>query len=230
MKKAINETVWDTTIVLLGCAVILTAALGAVARRTTTVHVAAPHILVDAGHGGEDGGAVASDGTLEKDLNLAVACSLRDLLRVMGYRVSMTRQTDTMVNTEGTTQRERKVSDMKNRLSMTREADVTVSIHQNKFPQTQYYGAQVFYGAGHPDSAVFAERVRASLVELTQPDNTRPLKKADKNVYLLFHATTPTVLVECGFLSNAAELSKLKDSEYQRKLAFAVAKGVMKET
>ncbi len=224
-----NKRWWDVAIWLTGCALVVTVAFGTVERRVHTVPTAAPHILVDAGHGGEDGGAVAADGTLEKDINLRVACCLRDLLRVMGYRVSMTRETDTMVNTEGTTQRERKVSDMKHRLAMTRDADLTVSIHQNKFPQTQYFGAQVFYGTGHADSAVLAENIRAALVALTQPDNTRPLKKADNNVYLLTHATTPTVLVECGFLSNETERKKLKDPRYQRELAFAVMAGLMKE-
>ena len=224
-----KETLWNVSVVLTGCAVLLTAALGAVARRTDA-RVAAPHILVDAGHGGEDGGAVAPDGTVEKTINLAVACCLRDLLGVMGSRVSMTRQTDVMVNTEGGTLRERKVSDMKRRLAMSAEADLTVSIHQNKFSIAKYFGAQVFYGTGHPDSKVLAEHIRTSLVSLLQPDNTRPLKAGESSVYLLSHATTPTVLVECGFLSNAAELQKLKDSVYQRQLAFAVLSGIVKGT
>ncbi len=222
----IREAVLDTAIVLTGCAVLLTAAFGRVARRADTALVAAPHILVDAGHGGEDGGAVAPDGTVEKNINLGVACCLRDLLCVMGYRVSMTRETDTMVHTEGSTQRERKVSDMKHRLAMSEAADMTVSIHQNKFSVEKYSGAQVFYGTGHPDSKVLAENIRAAVVALLQPENTRPLKAGDKSVYLLSRATTPTVLVECGFLSNYAELQKLKDPVYQRQLAFAILKGL----
>lgn len=226
MRVTVKEAVWDTAIILTGCAVVLTMAFGRVARCADTALVEAPHILIDAGHGGEDGGAVAPDGTVEKDINLGVACCLRDLLRVMGYRVSMTRETDTMVHTEGTTQRERKVSDLKHRLAMTETADLTVSIHQNKFSVEKYSGVQVFYGTGHPDSKVRAENIRAAMVDLLQPDNTRPLKAGESSVYLLSRATTPTVLVECGFLSNRAELQKLKDPVYQRQLAFAIVKGL----
>lgn len=222
-----GKAVGNTVLWLTACAVFLTAAVGTVTRRANAM-VTAPHILVDAGHGGEDGGAVAPDGTVEKDINLEVARCLRDLLCVLGYRVSMTRQTDTMVNTEGNTLRERKVSDMKQRLAMSGEADLTVSIHQNKFSLAQYFGAQVFYGTKHPDSKVAAEHIRAALISHLQPDNTRPLKAGDQNVYLLSRATTPTVLVECGFLSNEAELQKLKDPVYRRQLAFAVVDGVMR--
>ena len=225
----VKEAVWDTAIVLTGCAVLLTTAFGRVARRADAVLICAPHIVIDAGHGGEDGGAVAPDGTVEKEINLQVACCLCDLLQVFGYRVSMTRQTDTMVHTEGATLRERKVSDMKHRLAMIETADLTVSIHQNKFAVEKYSGAQVFYGTGHPDSRVVAESIRTAVVALLQPDNTRPLKAGESSVYLLSHATTPMVLVECGFLSNKAELGKLKDPVYQRQLAFAVMCGVGKE-
>lgn len=226
MRVTLKEAVLDTAIVLTGCAVVLTAAWGRVARCADTIPTKAPHILIDAGHGGEDGGAVASDGTVEKDINLAVACCLRDLLRVMGYRVSMTRETDTMVHTEGVTQRERKVSDLKHRLAMTETADLTVSIHQNKFSVEKYSGIQVFYGTGHPDSKARADRIREAMVSLLQPDNTRPLKAGDSNVYLLSRATTPIVLVECGFLSNDAERQQLKDSTYQRQLALGILKGL----
>ena len=132
-----------------------------------------------------------------------------------------------MVNAEGDTLRARKVSDMRNRLSMIEAADMTVSIHQNKFPQTQYSGTQVFYGTASPESQPLAAAIRESVLTLLQPNNTRELKKGDSSVYLLKNATKPIVLVECGFLSNVAEREQLKTREYRQRLAFAIAGGVM---
>ncbi len=225
-----RATVTDAAIVMVSCAILLTAALGVTQRRGVTAQQRSSpvHILVDPGHGGDDGGAVAADGTPEKDINLSVSLSLSDLLRVMGFSVSMTRETDAMIHTTGTTLRERKVSDMKNRLAMSEAADMTVSIHQNKFSQAKYYGTQVFYSGNHQSSRVLAQAVRESVVSLLQPENTRELKKGDSSVYLLSHATKPMILVECGFLSNPTELEKLKDSTYQGQLAFAVMGGVLK--
>ncbi|MBQ9861523.1 MAG: N-acetylmuramoyl-L-alanine amidase [Clostridia bacterium] len=218
----------DMAIVIACAAVAMVTALGVTERRGVLTCVSiSPHVLVDAGHGGADGGAEGADGTLEKDINLAIARPLGDLLRVMGYAVSYTRTEDTMVNAAGDTLRERKVSDMKNRLAMIEQADMTISIHQNKFPQTRYNGTQVFYGTGSEDSPVLAAAIRESVIALLQPTNTRELKKGDGSVYLLKHATRPLVLVECGFLSNEPEREKLKTREYQLQMAFAIAAGAL---
>ena len=228
VKREFRSTVTDIAIVLVCGALILTVAWGVTDRRAVqTTQTDAPHILIDPGHGGADGGAEASDGTLEKELNLAVSLPLRDLLTVMGYAVQMTRATDVMLNTEGDTLRERKVSDIHNRLAMVEAADLTVSIHQNKFTQPQYFGTQIFYSANTEESYVLADSVRDQVIALLQPDNTRTLKRGTSDIYLLHHATRPMILVECGFLSNQAELAKLKDAVYQRQMAFAVAAGVM---
>jgi len=224
----VKATVMDIAIVIAGMALIVTVAFGVTERRGVSARVnTSPHLLIDAGHGGADGGAEGADGTLEKDINLAIARPLGDLLRVMGYTVSYTRIEDTMVNAEGDTLRERKISDIKNRLSLIEQADMTVSIHQNKFPQTQYSGTQVFYGTGSADSRVLAAAIRAAVIGLLQPANARELKKGDGSVYLLKHATQPLVLVECGFLSNETEREKLKTREYQLQMAFAIAAGVL---
>lgn len=223
-----KATATDIAIVIVGAALAVTVALGVTGRRSTAACVdASPHILIDAGHGGADGGAEGADGTLEKHINLAIARPLGELLRVMGYTVSYTRTEDTMVDAAGDTLRERKVSDMKNRLSLIQQADMTISIHQNKFPQTKYSGAQVFYGTGSADSRALAESIRSSVIALLQPSNTRELKQGDGSVYLLKQATQPLVLVECGFLSNETEREKLKTREYQLQMAFAVAAGVL---
>jgi len=219
----------NAVLALLCGAVVLTVGFGVVDRRcTATPPAQRVSVLIDPGHGGADGGAVAPDGTLEKTLNLSVSLTLRDLLRVMGFSVTMTRDTDTMVNAEGDTQRERKVRDMNNRLAMSQQADFTVSIHQNTFSQSQYHGTQVFYSANRAESRVLAEAVQESVVTALQPENNRVCKAGSSSVFLLDRAQTPLILVECGFLSNETELAKLKDPLYQRQLALAVAGGVLK--
>lgn len=185
-------------------------------------------ILIDPGHGGADGGAVAADGTTEKDLNLKIASSLADMLKVCGYSVQMTRDADISVHSpEVGSLREQKISDMKNRLKLYEQSRLAVSIHQNKFTQSQYSGTQVFYSGNHPASQTLAEAIRASVVETLQPENTRELKKATKDIYLLNKTTVPAVIVECGFISNTNELNQLKTEEYQKQMACAIACGVL---
>lgn len=227
MSKKNSSALTDIALVLVSGGLLLTVLLGVIGRRGTfTQNGTQPHLVIDAGHGGEDGGASAADGTLEKEINLAIALPLGDMLHVMGFEVLQTRTEDTMICSTGSTLRERKVSDIKNRLSLIEQADVAVSIHQNKFSQTQYHGAQMFYAPGNNDSKVLGEAVRSAVLSLLQPDNTRELKKGEDTVYLLKHATKPLVLVECGFLSNEQECAKLKTRDYQRQMAFAVAGGI----
>lgn len=183
-------------------------------------------VLIDPGHGGFDGGAVASDGTTEKHLNLAVSLCLHDLMRVCGVDVGMTRRTDVGLNDDTASSiREKKSSDMRRRLRMYDAASLVISIHQNHFSQPQYSGVQVFYSPNHPDSGVLAETIRRSIVARVQPQNTRECKKATDGIYLLYHTATPAVLVECGFLSNPEERHQLKNAAYQQQLAFALMAG-----
>ncbi len=227
MKREFRSTATDVALVCVCGALLFVLCAGVIGRRTGAAVADTDVILIDAGHGGADGGASAADGTVEKDLNLQVAYPLHDLLTVMGYRTAMTRTTDEMIYTEGTTLRERKVSDMNNRLAMVEQARLTVSIHQNKFSQTQYDGTQVFYAPSNEESLLLAENVREQVVTLLQPNNTRELKKATSDIYLLHRATRPMILVECGFLSNTAELEKLKTETYRQQLALAIAAGVI---
>lgn len=183
-------------------------------------------VLIDPGHGGFDGGAVAEDGTTEKHLNLAISLCLHDLLYVCGVPVEMTRTTDMGLEEDASASiRDKKVSDMRKRLTLYNEASMVISIHQNHFSVPKYSGTQVFYSANHPDGAVLAENIRQSVVDWVQPQNKRELKKATDGIYLLYHTTTPTVLVECGFLSNPEEREKLKAPAYQQQLAFAIMAG-----
>ncbi len=187
------------------------------------------HIIIDAGHGGEDGGAVAGD-VLEKDLNLSIALRLSRLFRDGGFDVTDIRSEDISVYTDDAdTLSQKKTSDLHNRLAIfnSDERNIVISIHQNMFDDPRYSGTQVFYAASHDDSALLAECIRAKVVERLQPDNTRACKKADSNIYILYNATVPAVLVECGFLSNPDELNRLTDESYQQQLALSIYEGFL---
>ncbi|MBQ4179693.1 MAG: N-acetylmuramoyl-L-alanine amidase [Ruminococcus sp.] len=187
-----------------------------------------PPVLIDPGHGGEDGGAVSGD-VLEKHINLAVSHDVADLLRLCGYTVSMTRDTDDALTNEGEDVRKRKYNDMKMRLDLYNATpdNVVVSIHQNKFDAAASHGAQVFYSPNHPNSAVLAEALRKSVTGMLQPDNTRTCKTAGKEIFLLKNARVPAVIVECGFISNRQERELLVTDDYQKQLALAIAAGLM---
>lgn len=187
-----------------------------------------PVIVIDAGHGGEDGGAVANN-VVEKNINLSISNKLRDIFISSGFNVKMTRSSDIMINDSGDTLRERKVSDMKNRLKLFNESEnnIVISIHQNKFTQEEYKGSQVFYSTNNKESEKLALSIKTSIKTLIQPDNEREIKPADRNIYLLYNSKTPSVIVECGFISNIEEAQLLKDSAYQNKIAFAIYSGFL---
>ncbi len=186
-------------------------------------------VVVDAGHGGEDGGASDALGRPEKNINLAVAKDLQDLLTASGFRVVMTRTADTSLSDPLSTIRERKVSDIHNRMKVieAQESCIFVSIHQNRFEQSQYSGTQVFYSDNDKGSKELAESIQSRVVSLLQKDNTRAVKPATSSIYLLWHAKVPAVLVECGFLSNPEEDVKLNSADYQRRMAFAIYCGLL---
>ena len=193
-----------------------------------------PVILLDAGHGGEDGGAVGLDGVVEKDLNLSIALKLDTFLRAMGYQTILTRTTDTdLHDAAASTVRDRKTTDIHNRFAMQealRDKDLFVSIHMNKFPGGGAHGTQVFYSKNTPSSAVLAQSIQRSVIRLVQPENTRQIKPSGDSIYLLYYAKRPAVLVECGFISNAEEAARLQQDEYQNLMAFAIACGVLEYT
>ena len=191
----------------------------------TAVLPAEAPLLIDPGHGGEDGGAQAADGTLEKNINLAIGLDLRDMLRVCGVPAAMTRQEDISIGDPSDTTRSRKNRDMHRRLELYQTASAVISIHQNHFAQSQYHGAQMFYSGNHPDSRRLAEQLRSSVVSGLQPENKRELKQATDGIFLLYHAQCPAVLVECGFLSNPAEREQLKEPAYQQKMAWCIMIG-----
>lgn len=189
-----------------------------------------PVIIIDAGHGGFDGGAVANDGTVEKDINLNIALGVSALLKQSGFKVIMTRESDISTDdVETDTISVRKKSDLKNRLELMEDYPdaVFVSIHLNKFTTSAANGSQVFYSAKRPESKILGEYIQKSIVKLLQPENKRVNKQATSSTYILYNATLPAVLVECGFLSNKAELERLKNEEYQRKISFCIFCGIL---
>lgn len=185
-----------------------------------------PVVVIDAGHGGEDGGATAGD-VLEKDINLSIANATSDLFRIFGYDVVQTRIDDNDLSDAEETTRARKVADMKKRLEIFNSDtnNIVISIHQNKFTDSKYYGTQLFYSPNVSASKNLADNIRNSVVNLIQPENSRECKKADNSIYLLKNAKVPAVIVECGFISNPEECKKLIDNEYQKQLSYSIFMG-----
>ena len=184
-------------------------------------------VVIDPGHGGEDGGAVSCTGVRESLLNLAVGRRLEDLTLFLGMRTRMTRRSDVSVcDADAETVSEKKVSDLKNRVRMVNgtEDPILISIHQNMFQDAKYAGAQVFY-AGTEGSQTLAELLQRNLRESLDPENRREIKKS-LTVYLLNKVQCPAVLVECGFLSNPKEEALLRTEDYQKKLVCALAAGL----
>lgn len=194
-------------------------------------------IVIDAGHGGEDGGTSSAAGVLEKDLNLSVAFALRDLLEAAGVPVVMTRTEDKLLYDRGVDFHGRKkVLDLAARRLIAEKVaaeaqqsggvSLFISIHMNAFPQPQYSGMQVWYGTGHPLSAEVAGSIQAASLAV-MPENHRKIKAAGSNIYLLDRIKSPAVLVECGFLSNPAEAERLSREEYRYAVAAVIFAGVV---
>lgn len=188
-------------------------------------------VVIDPGHGGEDGGAIAYDNTLEKDINLQISLKLKNLLNLYGVDVIMTRTEDCSIYNENCKNlRQKKISDIHNRFKIMEDNSdaLFVSIHQNKFESESQNGAQIFYSKNTASSKKLAEKIQRSIAENLQPENKRVVKPTGTEIYLLYHAKSTAVLVECGFISNKTELEKLKTEEYQTSLAMSIADGILK--
>lgn len=180
-------------------------------------------IVIDPGHGGEDGGAISCTGLRESTYNLEIALRLRDLLQLLGFDTAMTRETDISVYTKGQTLSQKKISDLKQRVNQVNETPnaILLSIHQNNFSDSRYSGPQVFY-SNTEGSQVLAKELQAALTASLTPGSRR-MAKQSSGVYLMEHILCPGVLIECGFLSNPAEEAKLRDGDYQKKLCCVIA-------
>lgn len=179
-------------------------------------------VVIDAGHGGEDGGATSCTGILESKLNLEIALRLNDLFHFLGYDTVMVRTTDTALHTQGDTIAARKSSDLKARVAIANSTEncIWISIHQNYFYDDRYSGAQVFY-AVTKDSDVLGKLLQSNLVRTINPGSKRQAKKIS-GVYLFDHMQSTGILVECGFLSNRVEEEKLKSADYQKQLCCVI--------
>ncbi len=189
-----------------------------------------PVIIIDAGHGGEDGGAVVQENVVEKDINLSISLKINDILSLLGFNTYMVRETDKLIyDIDSSTLRQKKNSDLRNRLSLMNKFEncLYISIHQNKFEDSRIWGAQTFYSPNDEQSPILAEFIQSSIISLTQPNNKRVIKKTGTNVFVIYNATKPAIMVECGFMSNNDELLKLKDNKYQNQMSFSIVNGII---
>ena len=188
-------------------------------------------IILDAGHGGEDGGASSADGLLEKDLNLALALTMRDILLANGINVVLTRETDTLLYDRNVDYNGRKkMLDMAARLKIAQDSpdSVFVSLHMNTYPHPSCQGVQVWYSENNDTSLELAKTIHETTQELLQHENDRPIKQSGSSIYLLHHLECPAVLVECGFLSSPEEAALLGNESYRQQLALTLCMGILR--
>ncbi len=189
-----------------------------------------PTVIIDAGHGGEDGGAVGKNGVYEKELNLKIALELKAMLEALGVPTRLTRTDDTLLyDRNADYQGHKKALDMAARLAIAKEYEnaIFVSIHMNSFPQSQYNGLQVYYSENNESSLVLARLLQSLAVKNIQPSNTRKVKPSSGNIYLLEKIQHPAVLIECGFLSNDEECRLLCSDEYRSRLSMTLCSAIM---
>ena len=197
-------------------------------QETTATPASGKTIILDAGHGGEDGGAVSKNGITEADLNLQITLKVQELLEQSGTTVLLTRSNEKAIyDLDAKTLRQKKVSDIKNRVKIGNEssADIFISIHLNKIPQQQYYGWQCFYKNKNEQSEKLANCLQNSLNDAIQKDNKRLAMKIN-DIYIVKNVEIPLSIVECGFLSNPQEEQELQQENYQRKLAWGIYTGI----
>lgn len=185
-------------------------------------------VIIDAGHGGPDGGAVGISGSVEKDINLSVALRMSDIFNLCGIDYIMTRDNDILLDREGISG-SMKGRDIKSRVSIANENPdaLFVSVHTNSYPIEKYSGFQTFYSKNHPESRLLAESIQSAVQSYLQPDNDREIKPGSSAIYLLHNSYSPTVLAECGFISNTREEELLRRTEYQTSVAVTICAGIM---
>ena len=196
---------------------------------TVSLPASGKTIVIDAGHGVPDEGAQSSNGTTEAETNLKIALKLQNLLEQSGCTVILTRSDENAIyDIDSKTLKQKKISDIKNRVKIGNEssADIFISIHLNKIPQSQYDGWQTFYKEGSEDGARLAKTIQENLNKTIQKENNRIAKTIDK-VYIIKYVEIPTTIVECGFLSNPDEEKLLLEDEYQNKLAWGIYNGII---
>ena len=188
-------------------------------------------MVLDAGHGGEDGGAIGKNKVLEKDLNLYITLKIGERLKKQGINVIYTRTEDVLLYDKNSNyQNQKKSMDLANRVKIAQETDdcIFVSIHMNSFPESKYNGLQIYYSKNNPSSRVLAEDIQLAIKNELQPNNKRKISEASSKIFILDRLTCPAVLIECGFLSNAEECRLLCTEIYQNQLSEIIAEKIQK--
>lgn len=198
-------------------------------QKSMVTSVTSNVIVIDPGHGGEDGGAVGVTGIKEKDLNLKIALKLKEKLLNSGINVVMTRETDIML-CDKNQQKKRKRTDFDNRIKIAQNYNnaIFISIHMNYFEDNSQSGAQIFYSKNNPESKEIASILREELKNSLNPNNKRQIKPSGKEIYLLSNLKIPACLIECGFISNPTEEQLLMSDNYQEKIAETIKNGLLK--
>ena len=227
----INKKSLKLTLSMIGCFVLLAVCARITERALPTAAEAAerPVIVLDAGHGGLDSGAVGVNGTLEKDVNLSIVRILRDMLELSGFDVVLTRSEDISIYDAGVEGiRNQKLSDMDNRLEIVQSYpdSIFLCIHQNNYTDPQYFGGQMFYNNNNPNNRTLAQIMQNKFAEL-QPGNDREIKLSGDELFLLKSNQNPSLMIECGFLSNPDEAALLQEESYQEKVAWAIHLGIL---
>ncbi len=227
----LNKKSLRLTLSMIGCFVLLAVCARLTERALPTSVPAAekPIVVLDAGHGGLDSGAVGVNGTLEKDVNLAIVKALRDMLEMSGFEVVLTRDEDISIYDAGVEGiRNQKLSDMDNRLEIIQSYpdSVFLCIHQNNYTDPKYFGGQMFYNNNNPNNRTLAQ-IMQNRFAILQPGNDREIKLSGNELFLLKSNKNPSLMIECGFLSNPDEEAKLSTWEYQQKVAFTIYSGLM---
>lgn len=186
-------------------------------------------IIIDAGHGGEDCGAIGVNGVYEKDLNFEISQKLGEYLSGAGYKVVYTRTDDKLLYTEAENIKGmHKIYDLKNRVAIANgtERGVLISIHMNSYGAASASGLQVYYSENTEGGVELAREIQKEVKERVQPSNKRAIKPGE-SIYVLKNASIDAVLIECGFISNPEECKKLSEKEYQKELCFAILCGII---
>lgn len=185
-------------------------------------------VIIDPGHGGIDVGTVGIDGSLEKNINLSISLDLYDFLMVSGINTVLTRDGDYEMYRAG---EQRTKSDLYNRMDYINSVpnSILISIHQNHFENEAEWGTQVWYSPNDEISPTLADKILQSVKKNIQPENKRENKVSDNSYYILYKAQKPSVMVECGFVSNENENKRLQDKEYQRDMAYSILVGICEE-
>ncbi len=222
-------------LIILSCAILLFVGIFRISYKvdSTILSVVKQYeirntVVIDAGHGGRDGGTMGVDGSCEKMINLSIALDLYDFLAVSGINADLTRNGDYELYNVG---EERNKSDLYNRLDYinSKSNAVLISIHQNHFENENEWGTQIWYSENDEKSKILADKILNSIKQNLQNENKRVNKPSGDDYYLLYKASVPSVMIECGFMSNVEENKKLQDLEYQKDFAFSVLCGICED-